>query len=171
MKSPRELRDRSKHYRFYYDYDDEIEERHDLWNQIDELICKGYLGCYEAPRPHITFEARDVEYPDHDDALVILVHIVNAQEKRLMVDINGSTDIHYYDAFLKLGLIATDLTPLSSTLTGFISDSIAPLGITLLPITLEQEPRSKTMMVTFMVVNLPLVYNVILVDRHSTSYE
>ncbi|RWW78644.1 hypothetical protein BHE74_00013130 [Ensete ventricosum] len=32
--------------------------------------------------------------------------------------------------------------------------------MTILPVTIEQEPRSKTMMVTFMVVNLPLVYNV-----------
>ncbi|RWW83087.1 hypothetical protein BHE74_00008407 [Ensete ventricosum] len=40
---------------------------------------------------------------------------------------------------------------MSSTLTGFMGDSITPLRMTILPITHRQEPRSKTMMVTFMV--------------------
>ncbi|RWW46994.1 hypothetical protein BHE74_00047051 [Ensete ventricosum] len=49
-----------------------------------------------------------------------------------------------------------------STLTKFTGDSIAPLGMTVLPVTLGQEPRSKTMMVTFMVVGLQTAYNIIL---------
>ncbi|RWV81838.1 hypothetical protein GW17_00056708 [Ensete ventricosum] len=56
----------------------------------------------------------------------------------------------------------TDLSPLSSTLTGFIGVSIAPLEMIVLLVTLSQEPRSKTLVVTFMVVGLPTAYNIIL---------
>ncbi|RZS23559.1 hypothetical protein BHM03_00056515 [Ensete ventricosum] len=51
---------------------------------------------------------------------------------------------------------------MSSTLIGFTRDSIAPLGTIVLLITLGQEPRSKTLVVTFMVVELSTPYNVIL---------
>nr|XP_009386119.1 PREDICTED: uncharacterized protein LOC103973313 [Musa acuminata subsp. malaccensis] len=47
-------------------------------------------------------------------------------------------------------------------LTGFIEDSISPLGTTVLPITLGEELRMKTLMTAFMVVDLPSAYNVIL---------
>ncbi|RWV86458.1 hypothetical protein BHE74_00031569 [Ensete ventricosum] len=82
--------------------------------------------------------------------------------KRVMVDIGSSVDILYQDTFQKLRLNKANLTPMSSTLTGFTRDSIVPLGTTTLPITLGQEPRSKTLMVTFMVVGLPTAYNIIL---------
>ncbi|RWW18734.1 hypothetical protein GW17_00017263 [Ensete ventricosum] len=51
---------------------------------------------------------------------------------------------------------------MSSTLIGFTGDSIIPLEMTALPVTLGQEPRSKTLWVTFMVVGLPTAYNIIL---------
>ncbi|RWW61774.1 hypothetical protein BHE74_00031148 [Ensete ventricosum] len=51
---------------------------------------------------------------------------------------------------------------MNSTLTGFMGDSIAPLGTTVLPVTLSQEPYSKTLMVTFMMVGLSTAYNIIL---------
>ncbi|RRT65793.1 hypothetical protein B296_00017391 [Ensete ventricosum] len=93
----------------------------------------------------IAFEAGDVEYLDHDDVLVISICIANVQVKRVMVETDSSVDVLYHDAFLKLGLTATDLTPMSSTLTRFTGDSITPLRTTLLLVTLRQEPRSKTM--------------------------
>ncbi|RRT72961.1 hypothetical protein B296_00022563 [Ensete ventricosum] len=66
------------------------------------------------------------EYPDHDDALVVSVCIVNPRVKRVKIDTRG--------------------------------DSITPLGMVVLPVTIG----SKTMIVTFMVVNLSSMYNVIL---------
>ncbi|RRT66318.1 hypothetical protein B296_00024255 [Ensete ventricosum] len=114
----------------------------------------------------ISFEAREAEYPDHNDVLVILVCIANVLVKRVMMDTGSSADILYKDAFKKLRLTTADLSPMSSTLTGFIRDSIAPLGTTVLLVTLGQEPQSKTLMVTFMVVGLPTAYNIIL--RRST---
>ncbi|RWW82210.1 hypothetical protein BHE74_00009338 [Ensete ventricosum] len=53
--------------------------------------------------PKITFESES-EYPDHDDALVIMTHVANARVKRIMIDTRRSADILYLDAFQKLGM-------------------------------------------------------------------
>ncbi|RRT32875.1 hypothetical protein B296_00054428 [Ensete ventricosum] len=45
------------------------------------------------------------------------------------------------------------------TLRGVTRDSISPLGIITLPVTVEEEPKSKTLMAPFVVV--PFAYNVI----------
>uniref|UniRef100_A0A804L6Z0 Uncharacterized protein n=1 Tax=Musa acuminata subsp. malaccensis TaxID=214687 RepID=A0A804L6Z0_MUSAM len=80
--------------------------------------------------PDITFMAGEVEHSHHDDALVISIHIANARVKRVMVDTGSPADILYFDAFKRLGLTEGDLTPMTSALTGFIGDSISPLGTT-----------------------------------------
>ncbi|RRT36102.1 hypothetical protein B296_00055132 [Ensete ventricosum] len=54
------------------------------------------------------------------------------------------------------------------TLTGFTGDAIAPIGIVTFPVTFGDEPRTKTLMVPFMVVELPLAYNVI-IDQPTLS--
>ncbi|RRT69268.1 hypothetical protein B296_00010576 [Ensete ventricosum] len=46
------------------------------------------------------------------------------------------------------------------TLAGFTGDTITPVGIATLPMTFSDEPRTKTFMVPFMVVDLPSMYNV-----------
>ncbi|RWV90612.1 hypothetical protein GW17_00047169 [Ensete ventricosum] len=79
-----------------------------------------------------------------------------------MIDTRSATDILYFEAFQKLGLTDQDLTPLTSTLTGFTGDSTAPLGTMTLLLIINEEPRTKTLMVVFMVVNLPSAYNAII---------
>ncbi|RWW83912.1 hypothetical protein BHE74_00007557 [Ensete ventricosum] len=116
----------------------------------------------EADEPRISFEAGEAEYPDHADALVISVRVTNVLVKRVMVDNDSSTNILCQDAFQKLRLTTTDQSLMSSTLTGFTGDSIVPLGTTTLTVTVGQEPRSKILMVTFMVVGLPTTSNIIL---------
>ncbi|XP_065015430.1 uncharacterized protein LOC135642874 [Musa acuminata AAA Group] len=78
-----------------------------------------------------------------------------------MIDTGSSADVLYLDAFKKLGLTNEDLNPMTSALTGFTGDSISPLGTIVLPITIGEEPRTKTMMTTFMVVDLLSAYNAI----------
>ncbi|RWV80394.1 hypothetical protein GW17_00058349 [Ensete ventricosum] len=110
----------------------------------------------------ITFKSEGEEYPCHDDALVISIRMANAYVKRVMIDMRSSTDILYFDAFQKLGLTDKDLVTLTSTLTGFTGDFVSPLGATTIPVTFGGEPRSKTLMVLFMVVKLPSAYNAII---------
>ncbi|XP_065020456.1 uncharacterized protein LOC135645730 [Musa acuminata AAA Group] len=112
--------------------------------------------------PEITFGAREVKSSHHDDALVISIQVANARVKRVMVDTESSADVLYFDAFRRLGLTEGDLNPMASALIGFMGDSISPLETMALPVTIGEEPRVKTMITTFMVVNLPLTYNIIL---------
>ncbi|KAJ8467704.1 hypothetical protein OPV22_030256 [Ensete ventricosum] len=110
----------------------------------------------------ITFRSGGEEHPSHDDALVISICMTNAYVKRVMIDTGSSADILYFDAFQRLGLTDRDLAALTSTLIGFIGDFISPLGVTTIPVTFGGEPKSKTLMVSFMVVKLPSAYNAII---------
>ncbi|RWW61548.1 hypothetical protein BHE74_00031389, partial [Ensete ventricosum] len=94
----------------------------------------------------ITFKSGGEEYPCHDDTLVISIRMANAYVKRVMIDTGSSTDILYFDAFQKLGLIDKDLVTLTSTLTRFTGDFVSPMGAATIHVTFGGEPRSKTLM-------------------------
>nr|XP_009395688.1 PREDICTED: uncharacterized protein LOC103980886 [Musa acuminata subsp. malaccensis] len=79
-----------------------------------------------------------------------------------MIDTGSSADVLYFDAFRKLGLARETLETMTSALTEFTDDSISSLGVVTLPLTLGAPPRSKTVMSTFLVVDLPTAYNAIL---------
>ncbi|RZR80305.1 hypothetical protein BHM03_00006301 [Ensete ventricosum] len=111
---------------------------------------------------NITFGSGNEEYPNHDDALVISIRMANARVKRVMIDTKSSTDILYFDAFQKQGLTDKDLVSLTSALIGFTEDSVSPLGAATILVTFGEELKSKTLMVSFMVVGLPSAYNAII---------
>ncbi|RZR91029.1 hypothetical protein BHM03_00019074 [Ensete ventricosum] len=94
----------------------------------------------------ITFEFES-EYLDHDDTLVITACIANAHVKRIMINTWSSANILYFDTFLKLDMTNQNLTPMTSTLTGFTGDAIITVGIATLPMIFDDEPRTKTLMV------------------------
>ncbi|KAJ8514059.1 hypothetical protein OPV22_004493 [Ensete ventricosum] len=129
---------------------------------------KAYVRSEAGKRPlhhedlDVMFRSEGEEHSSHDDALVISIRMANAYVKRVMIDTGSSTDILYFNAFQRLGLTDLDLAPLTSTLTGFTGDFVSPLGATTIPVTFEGEPRSKTLLVSFMVVKLPSMYNAII---------
>ncbi|RZS26397.1 hypothetical protein BHM03_00059730 [Ensete ventricosum] len=110
----------------------------------------------------ITFKSGGKEFPCHDDVLVISIHMANAYVKRVMIDTESSVDILYFDAFQKLGLTDKDLITLTSTLTGFTGDFVSLVGAIAIPVTFGGEPRSKILMVSFMMVKLSSAYNAII---------
>ncbi|RWV97229.1 hypothetical protein GW17_00039994 [Ensete ventricosum] len=95
--------------------------------------------------PGFTFESES-EYSDYDDALMVTTHIANVCVRRIMIDTGSSTDILYLDIFHKLGMTNRDLAPMTSTLTGFTGDAITPVGVATLPVTFDDEPRTKILM-------------------------
>ncbi|RWW90553.1 hypothetical protein BHE74_00000364 [Ensete ventricosum] len=141
---------------------------------VSSSIRKAYARAEVQKRPRaqgdpgITFESES-EYPDQDDAQVITARIANAHVRRIMINTWSSTKILYLDAFQKLGMTNRDLIPMTSTLTWFTRDAITPVGVATLPITFSDEPRIKTFMVPFMMVDLPSAYSVIIDDQPSIS--
>ncbi|RRT34212.1 hypothetical protein B296_00051971 [Ensete ventricosum] len=121
LKDPRELWDWAKYYRFHRAYGYDTKDYHNLHNQIEELIRADTSGVMSGgpethpytrrgplrsrstlssgSNPHIYFQVREVEYLDHDDALVISVRIANVLMKRVMVDSGSPADILYKDVF------------------------------------------------------------------------
>ncbi|RRT73963.1 hypothetical protein B296_00006329 [Ensete ventricosum] len=191
LKTPNPMRTRAEEWDrrcyclFHRNYRYDTEECYDLKNQIKDLIRldviiggptvsgdsslarKAYARAEVQKRPRarrdheITFESES-EFPHHDNALVIMAHIANARVRCIMINTGSSTDILYLDAFQKLGMTNWDLIPMTSILTGFTGDVITPVGVATLPMTFGDEPRTKTFMVPFMVVELPSTYNVII---------
>lgn len=66
-----------------------------------------------------------------------------------MIDIGSSDDILYFNAFQKLRFSTNKLTPMGSSLMGFMDNSISPLGAMSLHITFENELCSKIILSTY----------------------
>lgn len=65
--------------------------------------------------------------PNYDDTIVVFVRMINTRVKRVMIDIGSFANILYLNTFKKFRLLANDLTPMTSLLMGFTSNSISPL--------------------------------------------
>ncbi|RWW28985.1 hypothetical protein GW17_00006528 [Ensete ventricosum] len=108
-------------------------------------LCPSHCG--KAPQAkaisEIAFEVEETEYHDHNDAPVVLVHIANAQVKRVMIDTESSTDILYFYVFQKLGLTTVNLSPMNSILIEFTDcDEMSLAGTT--PAHRGDRPRATT---------------------------
>ena len=91
----------------------------------------------------ITFSEKDerhIRHP-HCDALVIKAMIVNNNVHRILVCNRSSMDILYFQAFKRIGLKVSDLKPSLNSVYSFTGDSVVPLGVISLPMTLGEYPR------------------------------
>ncbi|XP_058103529.1 uncharacterized protein LOC131247107 [Magnolia sinica] len=97
-------------------------------------------------------DAWGIQHP-HDDTLVVVMTIANRKVYRILVDIGCSTDILYSKAFDKMGIDRSRLQPVKTPLHEFVGDKVIFKGAIFLPVTL---------LVDFLVVNVPSMHNVIL---------
>ncbi|PON55571.1 Aspartic peptidase domain containing protein, partial [Parasponia andersonii] len=112
----------------------------------------------------ITFteqDAREVHYP-HNNALVVKINCGSTQLWRGLVDNGSAVDILYFDAFKKMGLNESDLKPAAAPLYGFTRDSLMPMGMIELMVSVGTFPRVSSIMTQFLVVDCPSTFNAIL---------
>ena len=85
-------------------------------------------------------DARHVRHP-HYDALVVKAMIANNNVHKILVDNRSSMDTLYFQAFERMGLKVSDLKPSPNPVYGYTMDSVIPLGVISLLMTLGEYPR------------------------------
>ncbi|XP_042400920.1 uncharacterized protein LOC121990942 [Zingiber officinale] len=124
------------------------------------------VGCSQeqAADSVISFRPTDLEgleFP-HNDALIIKAIIANSRVARVFVDTGSSVNILFRTAFEEMQIDAAELQPVATSLYGFIGNEVKPMGQIKLVISLGTEPLVHTRRSTFIVVDSPSSYNVIL---------
>ena len=112
----------------------------------------------------ITFSKKDAHHVRHPhcDALVIKAMIANNNVHRMLVDNGSSVDILYYQAFERMRLKVSNLKPSLNPIYSFIGDSVIPLRVISIPMTLGEYPRQSYVMVDFLVISQPSAFNTVL---------
>ncbi|XP_011083340.1 uncharacterized protein LOC105165882 [Sesamum indicum] len=94
--------------------------------------------------------------------MVIKLDIANFTVHKVLVDSGSSADIIFKNVIDKMGLENIRLEPVKTPLVGFGGSEVASIGMVKLPVSMGDEPKRKTTMVKFLVVDTPFAYNVIL---------
>ena len=119
-------------------------------HRVDKWLTKQFKG----ENDDIIFRESDanlVHHP-HCDALVITMMMANNNVHRILVDNGSSVGILYYQAFQKMGLKNSDLRPSPNPIYGFTGDSVTPIGVITLPMTMGEYPRESFVMANFLVI-------------------
>ncbi|XP_028118355.1 uncharacterized protein LOC114315911 [Camellia sinensis] len=117
-------------------------------------------------RPHntrqISFDDTDlvgVVHP-HTNPLVIELRVNRFTVEHVLIDQGSTSEIMYYQTFVKLGFTDSDLSTADYLLFGFNANPEYPLG----KITLPVRAGTRSVDIEFLVVKLPSPYNLIM-DR------
>ncbi|KAL0446109.1 UNVERIFIED_CONTAM: hypothetical protein Slati_1738800 [Sesamum latifolium] len=115
-------------------------------------------------KEEITFGPRDLneKQGSQDDPMVIKLDIANFSVHKVLVDNGSSADIIFWDVIKRMGLENSKFSLVQTPLVGFEGSEVASMGTIDLPVSLGEEPRRRTTMVRFLVVDTPFAYNVIL---------
>lgn len=112
----------------------------------------------------ITFtnsETNKLLHPQND-ALVRKVQINDNTILCVLVDNESSTNILFISAFNRMRIAGAMLRPVQTLLYGFARDCVRAAGMIDLPATIGDGADKVTVMVEFIVVDKPSVYNIIL---------
>lgn len=90
------------------------------------------------------------------------MRVENSNVHRILIDGGSSVNVLNMSAFNKMGLTYDMLKPSHSPLYGFSGDKVVPNGSIDLPLSAGGPDYQKALIVKFLVVNTPLVYNIIL---------
>jgi len=114
--------------------------------------------------PPIIFIKDDFHGLDHqqDDPMVITVEIENYAVKKVPVDQGSSVDILYWATYQKLQLLDTAMVPYNEPIFGFSGEQVSTRGYIDLHTIFREGTRTKTIPISFLIVDAPTSYNVLL---------
>ena len=75
------------------------------------------------------------------------------------MDNDSVTNIIFWDAYKKTGLMLADLSPMTTPLYWFTRDHVIPEGTIKLAVTLGEHPQVAMVVTEFLMVNYPLAFN------------
>ncbi|XP_077237361.1 uncharacterized protein LOC143879045 [Tasmannia lanceolata] len=112
----------------------------------------------------ITFSHEDLDglQVPHDDALVARLVIANFDIGKILVDRGSSVNVLHLGTFEEMKLCKERLGPAEYSIYGFSGASVRVDGKIDLPVTFGTYPLQKTILTTFMVVDIPFTYSVII---------
>ncbi|MQM18391.1 hypothetical protein Taro_051379 [Colocasia esculenta] len=111
----------------------------------------------------ITFSAEDaigLSFP-HDDAPVIHADVDGYTVHRILVDNGAAPDVLFYNCFLKMTNLSTEIKPVATPLFGFSGTPVTAEGSIRLKVTLGTRPQHVTVEVDFLIVKVKSAYNAI----------
>ena len=106
-------------------------------------------------------DARHIRHP-YCDVLVVKAMVVNHNVHRILVDNGSSVDILYFQEYERMGLKVNDLKPSPNPVYGFMGDSVVPLGVISLLMTLGEYFRQSCIIADFLVIDQPSTFNAVL---------
>jgi hypothetical protein len=98
----------------------------------------------------------------HTNALVVTLQVANHLIHRVLVDNGSYADILYCLAFLHMDISRDKIILAKYPLMGFGGEQVFPIGSIELSITAWENPKQKTIMVKFLLIDRPPAYNTIL---------
>ena len=91
--------------------------------------------------------------------MVITVRVANSNVHRMLIDDGNVVDIIYLDAYKKMRLTESDLSPMTSPLYTVIGDHMIPKETIKLAMMVGEHPRVSTIITEFLIVDCPFSFN------------
>ncbi|XP_077248743.1 uncharacterized protein LOC143888264 [Tasmannia lanceolata] len=112
----------------------------------------------------ITFSHKDLDglQTPHDDALVVRLVVANFDIGKILVDTGSSVNVLHLETFEEMTLGQERLGPAEYSIYRFSGTSVRVNGKIDLPLTFRTYPLQKTILTTFMVVDIPFTYSAII---------
>lgn len=98
----------------------------------------------------------------HSDLLVVEMKVASAIVRRILIDTGSSVHTITWECLKKLKYLGREIVPLVHPILGFGGQELNPIGIVHLPLCFGNKTKARNLDVDFLVVNVPMTYNVIL---------
>ena len=112
--------------------------------------------------PTMVFGGKDAPrfaFP-HNDPLDVEMKIASAIVRRILIDTGSSVDIITWDFLKKLAHPGHNIVPLVNPILGFRGQEVNLTGMIRLPVCFGNKTKFKSLVVDFLVVDVPTAYNV-----------